>query len=196
MNDIVDNPKKYILWFIFLGLILFLLVYILFVDDASKNFVNGFSIFGTVFTLIGFIYTYIQLSNVRSMSLRLNEAVHFNNLSFNNIVTLSSVSVSLSKITSIQESLEHDLSVSLYKMKELKLIFLEINVQGNILNQQQSQEFQNYFEDFCVDIKNLDIHIRTKSSLTIEKISSNLEDMITLLKQTEVMLKSQIQKQL
>ena len=196
MKDIIDNPKKYVIHLLIIGLLMFAICFYFVLDENSRNFLNGFSIFGTSFTLIGFVYTYLQLANLSSASEQLTTAVQNNNSSFNKVVTLSTVSASLIEIFGVQDSLKHDLQVALYKMRNLKLKFLEIKNQKDLLNNLQINEFQKSFEDFCVDVKNLDNHLSTKTSITIEKISGNLDDMITILKESEVALKIQIQKTL
>lgn len=194
MKEIIANPKKIILTSTILGIVVFLSLYIFLLSGKEQTISNGVSIFASIFTLIGLLFTYLQVLNLKSTSTELKRALNSHIGAFNSINLLSTLSSAILRVDNLNETLGTDLKLSLYKMKDLKLLLLEIKHTELVGEEFIKDEFQFYFENFTNDIKNLDKHLTKATGLNINKIQSNLEDLTSIIKQKEIHLKSKIQR--
>lgn len=135
-----------------------LIIAVLFVKlpDIQRTIANGFTLFGTYFSLYGLLIAYLQIKSIKETSKETQKAVNESTIRINQVLSISELSKSNKIIQEIQTSLQNDkLELALIRMKDLKSILIQIKYNEDLLEYTNAQLYNQNITELGGDINNL-----------------------------------------
>lgn len=186
----LSTNQKYALIFFIIGNFIISLIYFN-IQDNLKNIINFFTLYGTFASLFGILLAYIQIQNLNETSKQTKFAVDKSLVRINQILSVSELSRANKIVQEIQTSIIHSKhEISLLRMKDLKQILIQIkyNIELNIYT--NTKTYNQNITDISIDINNInDFILGNKKNVNFSKVSSNLENLATILSEFENKLK-------
>lgn len=177
-----------------IGICIFVLVYgfsIFFnFETSERTYFNYFVVIATVIStigsfasLIGLLLAYVQIVKIKDNSEYSNRMVQKALDAVDMIILVSDISKSIPLLREIQGYiLRENLQMAQLRMKDLKPILLLVNSNDKILILERKEEFGVLFTTFSVNLNTLDsVVLKQKKGINAAKINQNLEDISTLL---------------
>lgn len=156
-----------------------------------KNVVNFFTLYGTFTSIFGILIAYIQIQNLNEISKQTKESVDKSLTRITQVLSVSEISRANKIIQEIQTSIIHTkYEISLIRMKDLKQILIQIKYNSELNSYTNTSTYNQNITDISIDINNInDLILGNKKSVNFSKVSSNLENLATILSDFENKLK-------
>lgn len=186
----LSTNQKYTITFFIIGNFIISLIYFNLHEDL-KNIVNFFTIYGTFASLFGILLAYIQIQNLNQMSKQTKDAVDKSLVRINQVLSVSELSRANKIVQEIQTSIIHSkYEISLLRMKDLKQILIQIKYNVELNSYTNTKTYNQNITDISIDINNInDFILGNKKNVNFSKVSSNLENLATILSDFENKLK-------
>ncbi len=178
-------------------IILTLIIIIIFfcLPNKEKTVVNGFTVFGTYFSLLGLLIAYIQIRSIKKTSEATKTAVNESLLEMSRVLSVSDITKSVRTIREIQSFFpQHKYEIALMRMKDLKSLVIQFKYNEELTENTQKNNYKQRIRNLGLDINNLHELICKNiepESVNIPKINQNLENFATTLTEFENILKTQ-----
>ncbi|MGI4729788.1 MAG: hypothetical protein ACRYGB_14530 [Janthinobacterium lividum] len=160
----------------------------------DKTFINVLSIIGFLLSLLGIVIAYLQILSIKQIAVDTQNEIKENIRLSNNLFMLSDISRKVAMVNEIQGYFLRDENVELciLRMTDLKVILNSIKNQEHYRTLITKRNFLDIFQNFNLDLNNLNKHIINNPRNKIDKIviSEHLEEMSTLFLSVETKLKN------
>jgi hypothetical protein len=157
----------------------------------DKTLVNGFTLFGTYFSLYGIAVAYLQIQSVNKVSKETKKAVDMSLMRLNQVLSVSELSKANKIIQEIQSFIiTEKLEIALMRMKDLKSILIQVKYNNDLSSYTNDGVYNKNITDLGTDIINLhDLIIGKKKGINSSRLNQNLENIATTLTEFENRLK-------
>jgi hypothetical protein len=160
-------------------------------EDKDKTTVNGFTLFGTYFSLYGLAIAYLQIQSINQTSRQTKIAVEKSLLRITQVLSVSDLSRANKTIQEIQSFIiQEKYEIALMRMKDLKGILIQVKYNEELVEYTSDYVYNQNVTDLGNDINNLhDLIVGTKKGLNFSRLNQNLENIATTLTEFENKLK-------
>lgn len=175
--------------FFLLGVVVLVTFILLPIKD--RTVVNGFTLFGTFFSLVGLWLAYSQIKNLSSRSQEIQSAVEESFQRVNQILSVSDLSKAYKIIHETQQYLQTEkYELALLRMKDLKGILIQFKFNKELMMYTDDKIYNTNITDLGSDLNNLtEMLYGKKSGLNFSKMNQNLENLATTITEFENKLK-------
>lgn len=158
---------------------------------TERTILNGFTLFGTMLSIVGIGITYFQIKSVSRQGEETKIAIDESLLRINQIVSVADLSKAVKIIQEIQSFILHEKQeVILIRMKDLKLILIQLKYNKELIDYTKNAIYTQNITDLGSNISNLqDLIMGNKKGFNFSALNKNLEHLITTLSEFENKLK-------
>ncbi len=159
--------------------------------DKERTILNGFTIIGTMLSIVGIGITYFQIKSVSRQGEETKIAINESLLRINQILSVADLSKSVKIIQEIQSFILNDKQeLILIRMKDLKSILIQLKFNKELVEYTKNAIYNQNITDLGSNISNLqDLLMGNKKGFNFSALNKNLEHLTTTLSEFENKLK-------
>ncbi|WP_133054009.1 hypothetical protein, partial [Niastella yeongjuensis] len=155
MQNEANKYRALALWSFIIGILITTLIFIC-LDKEERTVPNGFTIFGTFFSIFGLMIAFIQIKSLRESSEETKIAIDNSITRINQVLSVSDLSKSTKLIHEIQGFLQNNkLEMALIRMKDLKAVLIQVKYNEDLLEYTHDSRYNQNITGLGADISNL-----------------------------------------
>lgn len=186
----LSKERRIVIIIFFIATFIAIIFYWL-LPEKERTILNGFTLFGTMLSIVGIGITYFQIKSVSRQGEETKIAIDESLLRINQIVSVADLSKAVKIIQEIQSFILHEKQeVILIRMKDLKLILIQLKYNKELIDYTKNAIYTQNITDLGSNISNLqDLIMGNKKGFNFSALNKNLEHLITTLSEFENKLK-------
>lgn len=181
-------------WSIFITIISILLMIVLIISlpQTKREITSYVSIVGTISSIAGLIFAYMQILSLKQTSVEIEKAVSQSSKRLNTLLSVSDLGKSKKIIEEIQLMLQNDkISAALVRLKDLKELLIQAKNNDNLILNNQEVDYRSMIKETGINIQTLHDHVfNVKKDFNKIHIISDLEETKTNIIEIESYIKN------